>query len=111
MPGRNRGTSSNSEMCLYVIAIFIPPLAVAMRMGHGVSGCDVVINILLWILGFIPGVIHAFWLVSKSFKYAPRTQVVYQQQQQPIVHHGHHGGPGAPAGYGTAGYGAAPARY
>lgn len=129
---------------------FVPPLAVAMRMGHGVSGCDVIINILLWILGactsslpssrragadpcrarallagFIPGVraflfalnrwrartdwkkatqvIHAFWLVSKSFKYAPRTQVVYQQQ--PIVHGG------APAGYGTAGYGAAPARY
>ncbi|GAA5836810.1 hypothetical protein JCM9279_007668 [Rhodotorula babjevae] len=104
MPGRNRGTSSNSEMCLYVIAIFIPPLAVAMRMGHGVSGCDVLINVLLWILGTLhPGVIHAFWLISKSFKYAPRTQVVYQQQ--PIVHGG------APAGYGTAGYGAAPARY
>ena len=31
------------------------------------SGCsgDVLINILLWILGWIPGVLHAWWIISK----------------------------------------------
>ncbi|GAA5943304.1 hypothetical protein JCM3775_002611 [Rhodotorula graminis] len=119
MPGRHRETSSGSEMCLYVIAFFIPPLAVAMRSGHGVNGCDVLINICLWILGFFPGIIHAFWLVSKSFRYnpSPRVHVVYHQQPQPIVHHGapaaygEQAAYGAPAAHGAPGHGAAPPKY
>ncbi|BGP51275.1 hypothetical protein JCM10450v2_007204 [Rhodotorula kratochvilovae] len=71
-------------MCLYFIAIFIPPLALALRLGQGVSACDVLINVLLWILGWIPGVIHAFWLISKSFKYAPRTYVA-AAHPQPVM--------------------------
>jgi uncharacterized membrane protein YqaE (UPF0057 family) len=39
----------------YIIAIFLPPLAVFLKTG---CGADFVINILLSILGWIPGVIR-----------------------------------------------------
>ncbi|PRQ72159.1 Proteolipid membrane potential modulator-domain containing protein [Rhodotorula toruloides] len=66
-----RQVSSTSAMCLYLIGFFIPPLAVAMTAGCGLA--DVLINICLWVLGWIPGVIHAWWLISKSEKMQRRT--------------------------------------
>ncbi|TVY56600.1 Plasma membrane proteolipid [Lachnellula suecica] len=48
-------TSSNSDVCLYLFAIFLPPVAVFLKTG---CGCDFLINILLCILGWIPGVIR-----------------------------------------------------
>ncbi|BGP34857.1 hypothetical protein JCM10296v2_006681 [Rhodotorula toruloides] len=42
------------------------------------AGCglaDVLINICLWVLGWIPGVIHAWWLISKSERMQRRTVV------------------------------------
>ncbi|KAH9962237.1 UPF0057-domain-containing protein [Russula dissimulans] len=49
--------SSTHDVLLYFIAIFIPPLAVFFKRGCHV---DLWINIALWILGWIPGVIHAW---------------------------------------------------
>lgn len=47
-----------------ILAIFIPPVAVAMRKG---VGKDLLINILLWVFLFaLGGIIHAFWLLSKK---------------------------------------------
>jgi len=46
-----------------ILAIFIPPLAVYLAKG---AGTDLVINIILCILGGLPGVIHALWLILKS---------------------------------------------
>ncbi|GAA5984577.1 hypothetical protein JCM10908_003408 [Rhodotorula pacifica] len=80
---RPRETSSSSDILLYVIAIFIPPLALAMRLSSPeISGCDIVINILLWILGFIPGVLHAWWKLGKAERTRNRT-VVYTQAPGP----------------------------
>ncbi|MEM9855717.1 MAG: YqaE/Pmp3 family membrane protein [Bacteroidota bacterium] len=45
-----------------VLAIFIPPLAVAL--GKGLSS-DFLINLLLTILGIVPGIIHAFYVLSR----------------------------------------------
>lgn len=45
-----------------IIAIFIPPLAVAMRFG---LSSQFWINLLLTLLGFIPGLIHALYVLSK----------------------------------------------
>uniref|UniRef100_A0A0K0DY19 Plasma membrane proteolipid 3 n=1 Tax=Strongyloides stercoralis TaxID=6248 RepID=A0A0K0DY19_STRER len=42
-----------------LVSIVLPPLAVLMSDGCGLSFC---INIILTILGFIPGVIHALWV-------------------------------------------------
>ncbi|WWC71942.1 uncharacterized protein I206_105901 [Kwoniella pini CBS 10737] len=57
-----RPPSSTSDVVLYFLAIFIPPASVFIKRG---CGADVVINCLLWILGWIPGVIHAWWIISK----------------------------------------------
>ncbi|KAI0284645.1 hypothetical protein BGY98DRAFT_947922, partial [Russula aff. rugulosa BPL654] len=76
--------SSPNEMALYFLAIFLPPLAVffkkagcsggkprrlhptrSVRPLTRTVGSDVWINIALWILGWIPGVIHA-WYLSPS---------------------------------------------
>jgi len=54
--------SSTSDVCLYILAIFLPPLAVFFKRG---CAADFLINICLSILGWIPGVIHAWWVISK----------------------------------------------
>ncbi|KAF9648366.1 hypothetical protein BDM02DRAFT_3096672 [Thelephora ganbajun] len=51
-PANRSQVSSNSDVLLYFLAIFIPPLPVSRK--------DFCINILLWILGWIPGVIHSW---------------------------------------------------
>ena len=45
-----------------ILSILLPPLAVALKKGLGV---DFLINLLLTALGWLPGVIHAFYVNSK----------------------------------------------
>lgn len=45
-----------------IIAIFIPPLGVFLQEGIGKHFW---INILLTILGYIPGIIHALYIIIK----------------------------------------------
>lgn len=45
-----------------ILNIIFPPLGVALAKG---AGKDLVINIILTLLGFLPGVIHAFYVTSK----------------------------------------------
>ena len=47
-------------LCLILLAIFLPPLAVWCNRGCGEDFC---INFLLTLLGWIPGVIHAFYVI------------------------------------------------
>jgi len=54
-----------SDILLIIIAIFFPPAAAFMITG---CGCDLLINILLTILGYIPGHLHAFWLIYNKIK-------------------------------------------
>ncbi|KAJ5649677.1 Proteolipid membrane potential modulator [Penicillium longicatenatum] len=51
--------SACSMLCVIIITIFIPPLGVFLTAGCGV---DFWINVLLTILGYFPGHIHAFYL-------------------------------------------------
>ncbi|KIM51702.1 hypothetical protein SCLCIDRAFT_1224267 [Scleroderma citrinum Foug A] len=55
----------SSSIVLIIVAILFPPAAVAFLSG---CSCDLFINILLTILGYIPGHIHAFWLIYKRSK-------------------------------------------
>ncbi|WOO82470.1 UPF0057 membrane protein [Vanrija pseudolonga] len=50
-----------ADIWLYVLAFFIPPLAVALRVG---CGFEVFLDIILWILCWIPGVIYAFYIIA-----------------------------------------------
>ncbi|UUO22140.1 YqaE/Pmp3 family membrane protein [Colwellia sp. M166] len=45
-----------------IIAILLPPVAVFIKSG---VGKDLVINIILSLLFFVPGVLHAIWLITK----------------------------------------------
>ncbi|WP_404790133.1 YqaE/Pmp3 family membrane protein [Altericista sp. CCNU0014] len=46
-----------------LLSFFLPPLGVFL--AYGISA-TLVINILLTVLGWVPGVIHAFWVISKK---------------------------------------------
>ena len=50
------------DLLRIVIAILLPPLGVFLQVGIGVQFW---INIVLTILGYIPGIIHAIWVVVK----------------------------------------------
>ena len=66
----NRSPSSGSDICLYFLAIFLPFISVMLKTG---CGADFLINICLSILGWIPGVIHAWYIISKHEKPARAT--------------------------------------
>jgi uncharacterized membrane protein YqaE (UPF0057 family) len=46
-----------------IAAIILPPLGVFLTVGIRGSFW---INIILTILGFIPGIIHAIWIIAKN---------------------------------------------
>ncbi|KAI0280398.1 UPF0057-domain-containing protein [Russula aff. rugulosa BPL654] len=58
-------TVRGSDICLIIVAIIFPPAAAFFVTG---CGCDLLINICLTILGYIPGHIHAFWLIYRRMK-------------------------------------------
>ncbi len=51
-----------NKVLLIVLAIFLPPVAVLLKNG---VGKDLIINIVLCLVFFFPGMIHALWLVTK----------------------------------------------
>ena len=53
----------DNKIVLIIIAILLAPLAVFLKKG---AGKDLVINILLCFLMYIPAVIHAIWLITKK---------------------------------------------
>ena len=50
------------DLLRIVIAILLPPLGVFLQVGIGTQFW---INVLLTILGYIPGIIHAVWVIAK----------------------------------------------
>ncbi len=48
-----------------LLAVVLPPLGVFFTVGVGKSFW---INILLTLLGFIPGIVHAVWVIAKNDK-------------------------------------------
>ena len=46
-----------------IVAIFIPPLGVFLQVGFGL---DFWINIVLTLFGYIPGIVHAVWIIAKK---------------------------------------------
>ncbi|KAI1012911.1 hypothetical protein LB503_001630 [Fusarium chuoi] len=51
-----------SDICKILLAIILPPVGVFLERG---CGADFFINILLTILGYIPGIIHALYIILK----------------------------------------------
>ncbi|KAK6600223.1 hypothetical protein H4I96_07549 [Botrytis cinerea] len=53
----------SSDIFLGLIAILFPPLAVWVK--RGLCSADSLINILLCMLGFLPGLLHAWYIIAK----------------------------------------------
>ena len=51
------------DLIRIIVAVFIPPLGVFLQVG---LGKDFWINILLTLLGYIPGIVHAVWIIAKK---------------------------------------------
>ena len=51
------------EIVKIILAIVLPPLGVFFQVGLGKHFW---INIILTILGYIPGIVHAVWVVAKN---------------------------------------------
>lgn len=45
-----------------LLAVLLPPVAVALRAG---VGGQLILNIILTLLGYIPGLVHALWVVLR----------------------------------------------
>lgn len=50
------------DLLRIILAILLPPLGVFLQVGLGKHFW---INIVLTLLGFIPGIIHAVWVIAK----------------------------------------------
>ena len=51
-----------NKLILIILALLLPPLAVFLKSG---AGKDLVINILLCLIFWVPAIIHSLWVVSK----------------------------------------------
>lgn len=58
----NQSSPSGNDILLIVLSVILPPLGVAVSNG---IGKQFVINIVLTLLGYVPGIIHAVWLIAK----------------------------------------------
>ena len=51
-----------SNLLRVVLAILLPPVGVFLTVGFGGQFW---LNILLTILGYIPGIVHAVWIIAR----------------------------------------------
>lgn len=85
-----------SDICLIVISVLFPPLPVWIR--RGICSMDSLINIMLCVLGYFPGLIHSWYIIAKYPPYQVHKQskiyYIYQndleQGHGPQQHHHHH---------------------
>lgn len=61
MPLRKTRDSLFSDLLKIILAIILPPLGVLLEVGFGLHFW---LNILLTLLGFIPGIIHAVYIIA-----------------------------------------------
>ncbi|MCA1774402.1 MAG: YqaE/Pmp3 family membrane protein [Paracoccaceae bacterium] len=55
------------DLIRIVLSVIIPPLGVFLQVGLGKHFW---LNILLTILGYIPGLVHAIWIIAREPKAA-----------------------------------------
>lgn len=55
-------SDDDMDVIRIVVAILLPPLGVFLQVGLGIHFW---LNILLTLLGYIPGIIHAVWTIMR----------------------------------------------
>lgn len=53
---------SGNDVLLIFLSVLLPPLGVLMSRG---LGTQFLFNIVLTILGYVPGIVHAVWLIAR----------------------------------------------
>ncbi|CAI5758192.1 unnamed protein product [Candida verbasci] len=66
-----------SDLCLIVLSVFFPPLPVWIR--RGICTTDSLINVILFILGYFPGLVHSWYIIAKYPPY-------YSQHDQKVYY-------------------------
>ena len=51
------------SLLMILLTIFLPPVAVWLKQGIGVQ---FLINLVLTLIGWLPGVIHAYWVNTRG---------------------------------------------
>ena len=51
-----------NKTVLIILGILLPPVAVFLKSG---AGKDLIINIVLCLFFYIPGILHALWVVTR----------------------------------------------
>ena len=51
------------DLLRIILSVILPPLGVFLRVGFAGAFW---INILLTLLGYIPGLVHAIWIIAKN---------------------------------------------
>ena len=55
--------ASDMSILMILLTILLPPLPVALKEGIGLQ---LLLNILLTLIGWLPGVVHAFWVQTRG---------------------------------------------
>ncbi|KAI7848996.1 hypothetical protein BDC45DRAFT_293315 [Circinella umbellata] len=84
-----------NDCCLILIIILFPPLGVFLMKG---CGADILINLCLTILGYLPGHLHAFYIMIRERERSQHVAEHYSTPNQPVT-------------YGTTTSGSAPPSY
>lgn len=56
-----RRTATKGDILRILLAILLPPVGVFLQVGFGIH---LWINIPLTLLGYIPGIVHAVWIIA-----------------------------------------------
>jgi uncharacterized membrane protein YqaE (UPF0057 family) len=54
---------NEKDILRIILSVIIPPVGVFLQVGLGLHFW---INIILTLLGYIPGLIHAIWIITKE---------------------------------------------
>ncbi len=58
----DRRTATGGDVIRILLAILLPPLGVFLQVGLGLHFW---LNILLTLFGYVPGIIHAIWIILR----------------------------------------------
>lgn len=56
-------TATAGDILKIILAIIIPPVGVLLEVG---LGWHFLLNILLTLLGYVPGLVHAIWIIARK---------------------------------------------
>ncbi len=74
---------SCGDFILFIIAIIFPPFPVIVR--RGLCSSDLIINVMLCMFGYIPGLLHAWYIVAN---YPPYYDLYDEERQLMLPPHG-----------------------